>query len=311
MFKRMIVILAISVLLLASCSAARSTDLPTSGYKESIAPSIALHEEQKAIGVRGESDAYQGSYSNELLTNTERLVIKNANLSIAVDSPPESMERITKMAEEMGGYVVSANLYQTTLSSGAEVPRVSITIRVPAEKLYEALARIKAETKQPVMNENISSQDVTRDYTDLASRLRNLEAAEKQLQQIMEEARKTEDVLNVFNQLTQVREQIEVIKGQMQYYEQSAALSAISVELYANEAVQPVTIGGWQPKGVAKQALQALVNALKFLVNAAIWILIFVLPVLTIVLLPPALIIWLVLRWRKKRKAKAKAAASP
>ena len=56
----------------------------------------------------------------------------------------------------------------------------------------------------------------------------------------MEEATKTEDVLSVFNQLTQVREQIEVIKGQMQYYEQSAALSSISVELYANAAVQPV-----------------------------------------------------------------------
>ena len=246
-----------------------------------------------------------GGYVSTAPATVERMVVKNANLSIAVDDPPAAMERITKMAEEMGGFVVNANLYQTTLASGIEVPHASISVRVPAEQLNEALRKIKAETQQPVISETITSQDVADDYTDLQSRLVNLEAAEKQLQSIMDEANKTEDVLNVFNQLTQVREQIEVIKGQMQYYEQSAALSIVSVELYANEAVQPVTIGGWQPKGVALQALQALVNTLKFLATAAIWIVILVLPVLVVVFLPPALIIMAVLRARKRRKAKA------
>ena len=48
--------------------------------------------------------------------------------------------------------------------------------------------------------------------------------------------------------LPTIREQIEVIKGQMKYYEESARLSMVSVELIANEAVQPLTIGGWQPR---------------------------------------------------------------
>jgi hypothetical protein len=235
------------------------------------------------------------------------MVVKDANLALYVDNPPETVDRITKMAEAMGGFVVAANVYQTTLDSGVEVPHASITIRVPAERLYEALTTIKAETQQPLINEVINSQDVTGDYTDLESRLRNLEAAEKQLQAIMEEATKTEDVLNVFNQLTQVREQIEVIKGQMQYYEQSAALSSISAELYASEAAQPVSIGGWQLSDTVKQALRALQASFKFLARAAIWTILLILPVLVAVLLPPALIIWLVWRWRKNRKAKAKA----
>lgn len=314
MFKRIFSIIALTVLLLTSCSASKTAEAPSLAYRNKgiapAAPSVDKVAEQVVVEVAADSGMRTSGFVSNQPTNVERLVIKNANLSIAVDNPPESMERITKMAEEMGGFVVGANLYQTTLEGGIEVPHASITVRVPAEKLNEALAKIKAETKQPVINETISSQDVTPEYTDLKSRLQNLEAAEKQLQQIMEEAKKTEDVLNVFNQLTQVREQIEVIKGQMQYYEQSAALSAVSVELYANEAVQPVTIGGWQPKGVAKQALQALVNTLKFLANAAIWIVIFLLPVLAVVLLPPVLIILAVLRWRKRRKAKAKAVAS-
>ena len=305
MYKRMITIISLAVLLLTSCAANKSAELPIVGAREAgAAPSAPLAMDQSVA--RSASGTGANSYSSTQPTNAERMVVKNASLSIAVDDPPAVMERISKMADEMGGFVVSANLYQTTLDSGVEVPHASISIRVPAEKLDEAMSRIKAETQQPVMTENISSQDVTADYTDLQSRLRNQEAAEKQLQQILDKATKPEDVLSIFNQLTQVREQIELIKGQIQFYEQSAALSMISTELYANAAVQPVTIGGWQPKGVAKQALQALVNTLKFLANAAIWIFILVLPVLIVVLLPPVVIILLVLRWRNRRKTKSK-----
>ena len=234
----------------------------------------------------------------------ERIVLKNANLSIAVEDPALSVKTISAMAEEMGGFVVSANTYRTTLSNGIEVPQASLTVRVPAERLNEALERIRAETTQPVMNETLNSQDVTSEYTDLQSRLRNLETAEAQLQNIMDEARKTEEVLSVYQQLIQVREQIEVIKGQIQYIEQSAALSSINVEILTNAAVQPLTIGSWQPVGVARQAIQALLNTLQFLVNALIWIVLFIAPVLILILLPPGLIIWGLLRWRARRRAK-------
>jgi hypothetical protein len=189
------------------------------------------------------------------------------------------------------------------------VPRASITIRVPAEKLDEALSQIRAESKLPPQSENISAQDVTREYTDLQSRLRNLEAAEAQLQEIMASAVKTEDVLNVYNELVRVREEIEIIQGQIQYYEQSAALSAVSVELLPNEAVQPLTIGGWQPVGVAKTAVQALINTLKVLANIAIWIVIYVLPVLLVIFVVFVLpLAWLWRTWRRRR-SRRKAAA--
>jgi hypothetical protein len=308
MFKRILIIIIVMAFLITGC-AAKSAESPTLGYRdEGIAPASPPLAEQKAVEAGAAPVANTGGYTSTQATDVERMVIKNANLSLYVDKPPEVMERITKMAEAMGGYVVAANVYQTTLDSGAEVPHASITIRVPAEKLNEALAQIKTETQQPLITETISSQDITNEYTDLESRLKNLEAAEKQLQAIMEEAKKTEDVLSVFNQLTQVREQIEVIKGQMQYYEQSAALSAISAELYASAAAQPVSIGGWQLSDTVKQALRSLQASLKFLAKAAIWTMLLILPVLVVILLPPAIIIWLIWRWRKNRKAKAKAA---
>jgi hypothetical protein len=311
MFKRTLIIIIVVAFLITGCGA-KSAESPALGYRdEGSAPSGPLMEVQKAIDAESASVSNAGNYSSAQAADVERMVIKNADLSLYVDQPPEALERISKMAEEMGGFVVAANVYQTTLDSGAEVPHASVTIRVPAEKLNEALAQIETETQQPLISKTISSQDVTSEYTDLESRLKNLEAAEKQLQSIMEEATKTDDVLSVFNQLTQVREQIEVIKGQMQYYEQSAALSAISAELYASAAAQPVMIGGWQLPDTAKEAWRALQVALRFLAKAAIWTGVLILPVLFLVLLPPALIIWLIWRWKKNKKAKAKAVVAP
>lgn len=243
----------------------------------------------------------EGDYAEpNVVDNVERVVIKNASLEIVVDAPDQSMQSISRMAEEMGGFVVSANLYKTQTSDGQEVPRASITIRVPAEKLDAALERIEAESDRLPLNKNINSQDVTSEYTDLDSRLTNLEAAEEQLMQIMERATRTEDVLNVFDQLTRVREQIEVIKGQMQYFENSAKLSAIHVELIPNEVIQPISIGGWEPVGVVKDAVQTLIVALQGLVNIAIWLALFILPIVLIIGIPLYLIIRGVRRRRKR-----------
>ena len=233
----------------------------------------------------------------------ERIVIKDADIMIVVENPPDVLDDIVRMAEDMGGYVVSANLYQSRLDNGQEVPRGAITIRVPAERLIDALDQIESASDREPLSKNISSQDVTREYTDLKSRLRNLEEAEAQLREIMASAHKTEDVLAVYNQLVQVREQIEVIKGQIQYYEQSAALSAISVDLLADEAVQPLTIGGWQPIGVAKDAIQALINALKFVATSLIWIVLYILPVvilLALIFLVPLILVVKAMRKRRR-----------
>src|SRR5690606_25883746 len=109
-----------------------------------------------------------------------------------------------------------------------------------------------------------------------------------------------EDVLSVFNQLTQVREQIEVIKGQMKYFEESAALSAISVQILSQEAVAPLSIGTWRPAGEARDAVQALINALKFLANLLIWVVLFLLPIGLLVGVP----IWLIIRALRRSRSR-------
>ncbi len=309
-------VVAILALTLSACAqAAAPTAAPMQQFStnEAQGPALAPAQDKSAGGAApaapqpatGQTTVASDTTSQAI----ERIVIKNASLTISVADPSKSMNTISKMADDMGGFVISANMYKETLNNGAEVPRASITVRVPAEKLSSALDQIRAESKQEPISETANSQDVTNEYIDLQSRQKNLEAAEVDLTKIMDQAYKTEDVLAVYNQLVSIREQIEVIKGQIKYYSESAHFSAISVELIADAAVQPIEIGGWQPQGVLKEAVQALIKTLQFIANALIWIVLYILPVVLILfvifILPPLLLIRAWSRRRAKRKAAA------
>jgi hypothetical protein len=216
--------------------------------------------------------------SNVDASAVERLVIQNADLSIVVSDVEGRKKAISDMAEEMGGFVVSSSTYQSYTRDSVLVPEAQVVIRVPSEKLEEALKLIKADVVE-VQNETRTGQDVTAQYVDLKSRLKNLEAAEAQLDEIMKQATATEDVVNVFNQLVYYREQIELVKGQIKYYEEAAALSAISVRIIAEETIQPLEIGGWEPKGVALEAIQDLIYFYQNFVDFVIRFVIYTLPV--------------------------------
>lgn len=236
--------------------------------------------------------------------NAERMVIQNASLVIVVDDPAATAEAISAMAEAMGGFVVSVNIYRTTYGPAAlETTQGSVTVRVPSDRLTEALDLIEADANE-VRQRNVSGQDVTAEFTDLSSRLRNLEAAEQQLREILASATRTEDVMLVFNQLTQVRGEIEVVRGQMRYYEESARLSSVSVELIPDAAAQPIQIGRWQPGVTLREAVEDLVRGLQALVDLSIRLAVCGLPALVILGLPA----WIVIRALIRRRRAARAA---
>lgn len=308
MKKHIFFILILVAILLSSCGAkAISSDeylydsgAPMTGGVEEPMPA---NEAMAPMADGSRSTTVKTEFSSTQLQ--ERLVIQNADLSIVVADPQTKMSAISAMAKELGGFVVSSNMYQTYLSNGEPVPEGSIVIRVPAEKLDSALNQIKSDAVE-VRNENRSGQDVTQDYIDLNSQLNSMQAAADQLTRIMQSAEKTEDVLNVFTQLQSYNQQIEVIKGQIQYFEQASALSAIGITLIAEETIQPIEIGGWKPQGVARDAIQSLIRFWQGFVDFMINFFLLALPVFITILVPFYLLFLLVraiIRRLRRKKA--------
>ncbi len=213
--------------------------------------------------------------------SSNRMVIKTADLAVVVDDPPTAQAQVIAWVEEQGGYVVTSTVHSRTLASGKRVLYGELEIRVPADRFLSALAMIR-DLAVRVDRDDIRGQDVTEEYVDLQARLRNLQAAEEELRRLMEQAANTDQVLNIYRELMQVREQIEVLQGRLRYLQEATAYSEISVEFIPVEADEPISIGGWEPSGVARDALRALLRTGQIAVTGLIWLGIYWLPVLAI-----------------------------
>jgi len=267
-----------------------SRDLGGEGYDDFYLaePAMAPAPGAPVEFLAADSAAYEESAAsyNTVAQSQERLVIQNVDMSIVVTDPKARMGEIGDLAVEMGGFVVSSNLFQSTYGPNQiEVPEGNINIRVPSERLDEALEKIK-EDAVDVIYENRSGEDVTSQYVDLDSRLKVLRTTEENFLEILDNAKTTEDTLAVYSQLRQIQTEIEVIEGQMKYFRESAALSSVRITLVAEEKVKPVEIGPWKLQGTANEAAQDLVSFTQGFTRFLIRFVIFNLPSLILIAIP-------------------------
>jgi hypothetical protein len=243
------------------------------------------------------------SYSED----TERIVIMNADMTISSRNPETVVDSVASMAQNFGGFVVSSNLRQKEGAYGIEVPEANITIRVPARRLQQAIETIKGLAGE-VLYVSQTGQDVTSEYTDLQSRLRNLEEAAAQLSLIMETAEDTEDVLDVYQELMKVNEEAEVIRGQIQYYEQSAAYS--SIDLTIVQIVDPTptptpwptaTPRPWKPGETFSEATEDLNTAFQRWINNMIRFFVYFVPTFIFRFVPWLVAFFFLGRWIYRR----------
>ena len=229
-----------------------------------------------------------------------RMIVRTANMRVIVDDTARTVDAVTKAVEAMGGFVSGSNVWQQ-----GELLRATLTLRVPSDKLTSALAAIRGVSKR-VEKETLSSEDVSEQYVDLDARVRNLEATEEELRQLLivarQNSKKATDVLEVHHQLTLIRGEIEQAKGRMRYLSQITAMSSITLDVVPDAIAQPVVQPGWQPLVTAKNAVRALVGALQAIATVVIWLSIYIVPLFGML----ALII--AAAWKLTRRARAREA---
>jgi hypothetical protein len=216
-----------------------------------------------------------------------RKLIRTAQVAIEVKSYEEAAEKVARVAESHGGYLADAQA-----SRGAQDRRRgTLVIRVPAERFGAAYAELKGLGK--VETETVSTQDVTKAYADLESRLRAKRDAEGRLREILRtRTARLSDVLEAERELTRVVEEIEQIEGERRYYDQQIALSTISAALHEPEAV--IRIGALTP---LVEALRDSLQVLAASTGALVYVTVLVLPWVA-----AAALVWLVVRAVRRRK---------
>ena len=228
------------------------------------------------------------------------MVVYTGSLSLEVQDAKDTVNKIEALLQANKGYISSRSL----VAYKEDKLRGTITIRVPAIALDSILAQIKAFGIK-VLREDSKSDDVTQEYVDLDARRKNLESYEVELTKLLDTVRertgKAEDILAVYNQLTEVRGQIEQIKGRQNYLENTSTLATYTIELVPHEEVVVVQ-EGWDPGNTARQALHSLVSSLQNLADLAIVLVLYVMPVFLIFVLPIVIVV-LIIRSIVRRRA--------
>ncbi|MXY22209.1 MAG: DUF4349 domain-containing protein [Dehalococcoidia bacterium] len=156
------------------------------------------------------------------LVTQRRIIIRTVNMSIVVDEIQAAIDDIARIADEAGGWMVSSD--HSLKHAG------SISIRVPATGLDSVVETLR-DLATDVESETNSSQDVTDEYYDLQSRLKNQRATEEALIKLLEKAEHVQYALEVQRELTNVQENIERMLGRIKLLEETSAYSLITVRL--------------------------------------------------------------------------------
>jgi hypothetical protein len=315
--------LVVVVVLVVSCSPAPTSEpREVEGVAEELASEVVQvvatapatpEPAVTPVPTTGPSDEIAHSDISVLPSRPNRLIVKNAELKLLVGETDVAIDLTTQVAADCAGYIISSRVWYEQWY-GTSYKYATITIGVPVDQFERAMRRLRGLALR-VMDETASGQDVTDEYVDLQSRLGNLEATRDRIRQFLDQAKDVEESLRVNDQLAAIEEQIEQVQGRMNYLFDRAAYSTITVQI--SPELPPVTptptplppptptptpiptpTPPWTPMQTATQAGHTLGSILRVLTEITIWIAIVVVPLLA----PPALLVWAVYRWVKRRE---------
>lgn len=289
-------ILLTIILIFAGCElpfqkAEKTTEPPKTTTQEN--KTEALQEEKAKTeekSVQAPTAETETGTVTKSLPQTERMEVKTAQIELQIKSGEFSakQDQVISIATRYEGYIASSN----AVAMDGKLKRGDITLRIPAKSFEQALVDLKKLGS--VQKCNVETEEVSQEYTDLQSRLRNYQAQQDRLIDLMSEANVDQSIV-IQDKLAQIQEQIEIIKGRMQYLENRTAYGTIVATLYEPEAVTPT--GGWGIIDAFIEAARGFVGMINFLIIALGY------------LIPLGLFVWLVvwiirLIWRKLRARK-------
>jgi hypothetical protein len=187
-------------------------------------------------------------------------IIKDGSISVEVadDKFDKAYRDASLVAPRHGGYLGGST------RGGSEPRTATIVLRVPSEEFEAALDDVRALGK--VTSEESSAEDVTAQFVDLESRVRNWKAQERVLLGLMDRATSIDESITVQRRLQDVQLTIERLEGQLRVLRDQTDLATINVEL-SEPGAKPAAAGS---KGTLSRAIHEAVTGFVSVVAAVV-----------------------------------------
>jgi hypothetical protein len=166
----------------------------------------------------------QESGPNPALAN--RKLIRNATVDLEIVSFDTAVQKITALANEERGYVV------TTSSEKQENGKLQgeVVVKVLPENLDRFLQKIHGLGE--LKNQTLGTEDVTKAYFDTEARLKNAHVMESRLVDMLKtKTGKVSDLLQVEKELGRVREEIEKMQGELKFWDSQVQFATVTISL--------------------------------------------------------------------------------
>ena len=150
-----------------------------------VPPTQAALAKPGAVSQSGVSDVGASPY------RANQMIIKNGEMNLLVADVDVALDRATAIAVELGGYLLNGKSW---MQDGWKYS--SLTVGVPVDQFETAQRRMRALAIQ-VLNDTASGQDVSTEFTDVQSRVTNLEATAARIREFLTQAKDVNEALTV------------------------------------------------------------------------------------------------------------------
>jgi hypothetical protein len=265
-------------------------------------------------GANTPDTAKSGDAAATVAAPADKLVVVTKTLRVETKDVDGALTKIRALAVRDGADItnmqvstsVDEPVYPTPVdgqasdAEGSSVPlRAFVTVRVPTAAYTGFIA--DAAKLGRVLFQSETADDVTQQHVDMQARLGNLKSEQARLRQLFTRANSVKDMLSIERELTRVQGDIESMQAQIDYLERQAAMATVTIEL-----TEPVAIVS--PAGIDWGVSSAFTDGVRAFVNTMNGLIVLLGPVLALLVfigLPVWLIVWLVRRMLRNRRAAA------
>ncbi|MCE4063761.1 DUF4349 domain-containing protein [Chryseobacterium gleum] len=196
-------------------------------------PSPAPVISEKTVSDKNESGTE--SYTRKKTDTISKKIIKNGDMKIQVGDIKKAQNQVNEIIRKNNAYIQKEEFQNTDMDDN-----LTLTIRVP-HKNFDALINSFSDGVGSVLSKNVSSDDVTEEYTDVAIKLANKKIYLEKYRDMLKKASTTKDMLEIQEKIRELEDEIDIAEGRLRFIDDRVNYSTLNLNLYKEKVRSSAT----------------------------------------------------------------------
>lgn len=196
-----------------------------------VPPPLAVSEKL----LPDENTSNKEVYTPKKTDTISKKIIKNGDMKIQVGDIKKAQSQVNEIIKKNNAYIQKEEFQNTDMDDN-----LNLIIRVP-HKNFDALVSSFSDGVGSVLSKNISSNDVTEEYTDISIKLANKKIYLEKYRNMLKSAATTKDMLEIQENIRELEDEIDVAEGRLRFIDDRVNYSTLTLNLYKEKVRSSAT----------------------------------------------------------------------